>query len=44
VRQYGEQFRAPRRQRRARSAKSPPCSEWSVGRACLPFEPNLRST
>jgi hypothetical protein len=24
VRQYGEQFRAPRRQRRARSAKSPP--------------------
>jgi hypothetical protein len=23
VRQYGEQFRAPRRQRRARSGKSP---------------------
>jgi hypothetical protein len=24
VRQYGEQFRAPRRQRRPRSAKPPP--------------------
>jgi hypothetical protein len=40
VRQYGEQFRAPRRQRPPRSAKPPPLLSVDSGVAVL-FAPNF---